>query len=112
MVSLIALIAYSILLAMDWHLEGTLNSVLFIILPSYSLGYGMVRIAIQLASDYQSEHKTAAVYDDLAQVLVCMFASGVIFWIILFLLESRKVSHFLHTLHCRIRKNPYEIVSS
>lgn len=52
------------------------------------------------------------VYDALNQVYTCMFISGLIFWTLLFLMESKKVSQLLHNVQCRIRKNPYQIVSS
>jgi hypothetical protein len=107
-VSLIALIADTILTAIQSRFQNEFHYVAFVILPSFSLGNGMVQIAIHSGVEGLP---TDMVYNALSQTFWCMFISGCIFWTLLFLLESKKISQMLYSVQCRIRKNPYQIVS-
>lgn len=107
-VSLIALITDVVLAAIESRFVNVFHSLAFIVLPSFSLGNGMIQIAVH--SNIEGL-PSSIMFDALKQVFWCMFISGLIFWTLLFVLESKKISQLLHSVQCRIRKNPYQIVS-
>lgn len=107
-VSLLALIVDVVLMALEVKFINAYHNLTFIILPSYSLGSGMVQIAIHSGIE---SLPTSFVYDAISQIYWCCFFSGCIFWTLLFVMESKKVSQYWHNIQCRIRKNPYQIIN-
>ncbi|KAI6235602.1 ABC transporter ced-7 [Aphelenchoides besseyi] len=108
-VSLFALLADVTMEALEWRYTKEFRSVVYVLLPSYSLGRCMVQIAI-LAEVEMFE--SASFSEILHQMIVCMTISGFVFWSILFFLESKYLTRIFHQLQCRIRKNAYQVVNA
>lgn len=108
-VSVVVLITDVTLEALQLGIRDAFHCLAFLVLPAFSLGNGMVQIAIHAGIP---NLPAGLVWQALKQVMWCMTLSGLIFWLLLFVLESRKIALLVHSLHCKIRKSPYQIVSA
>jgi hypothetical protein len=107
-VSLIALLTDVTLEAVESPLRNAFHYIAFVLLPSFTLGNGMVQIAMHAGVEGLPR---SILFNALEQVIWCMIISGLLFWTLLFLLDSKRVSLLVHNIQCRVRKSPYQIVS-
>lgn len=106
-VSLIALIAVAVLAFASPTLRDILTTIFYLFLPSFSLGDGMVRLAMQcsIASGAGGPPPGGS-----GRVEACMIASGAFFWILLAVLESKTIAVLIHRVQCRIRHRNYQTI--
>ncbi|KAI6175118.1 ABC transporter ced-7 [Aphelenchoides fujianensis] len=108
-VSLFALLADVTMEALEWKYTNEFRSIVYVLLPPYSLGRCMVQVTI-LAE--VTAFESASTYQVLRQMIWCMVVSGVIFWTLLICMESKQLARIIHKLRCRMRKNSYQIVNA
>lgn len=86
-----------------------LTFLVYMTLPSYTLGSVIMSTSVICSSidDFTPEATKNLLYDP----AICMLISGFIYWFILILLESKKFAVKMHQLSCKLRNNPYQVVS-
>lgn len=88
---IVASIAVTIVLAVgSIELADYLVTTFSIVLPSFALGHGMVEVALQC-------HNPVIRWESLKKIIICMIISGVVFWMILIMLEKTFVG-WVHAL--------------
>lgn len=107
-VSVVVLIADITLEAMQLKIRDLFHYLAFVILPAFSLGNGMVQIAMHAGIPNLPE---GTIWEAIKQVVYCMIASGIMFWSLLIIFQSKRIARLAHSLHCKIRKSSYQIVS-
>jgi ATP-binding cassette subfamily A (ABC1) protein 3 len=87
-------------------LATALTTLFSVILPSFALGHGVMEVTMQCPVLGKIVR-----WDTLQKVMVCMTASGMLFWILLILCENT-MEQIIFSLRKRFNRGKYEAVST
>lgn len=88
--------------------EDYIHKIASILLPSYALGNGVIRVATYCTIN---ELNQPNVLEALSfSLIICMLVSGGIFWTILYILQSKTIAIIWHKFSCRLRTGAYQVV--
>lgn len=88
-----------------------INILANIFLPSYALGRGVFAIALMCTVNELSNEEFP-IWEALSFTLVsCMLISGLIFWLVLYIFQSKTIAFIFHQLFFYLHTNSYQIVS-
>uniref|UniRef100_A0A915E7R5 ABC transporter domain-containing protein n=1 Tax=Ditylenchus dipsaci TaxID=166011 RepID=A0A915E7R5_9BILA len=88
-------------------LSNTIAYIAAILLPSYSLAKGLTMVTPQCLFMDETELQ---LWNSLKDTIYPMLISGILFWTILVLLQSKKVSLMYHKFSCRLRRPAYQVI--
>jgi hypothetical protein len=88
-------------------LKELLYNVAYLVLPSLPLGEGMIKIAMFAHFPAEAEVKIQS----MQKLWLFMFISGVLFWSLLFIIQSRTVKLLWHHFSCHFHRSTYQMVS-
>uniref|UniRef100_A0A1I7SQX2 ABC transporter domain-containing protein n=1 Tax=Bursaphelenchus xylophilus TaxID=6326 RepID=A0A1I7SQX2_BURXY len=106
-ISVIALITDVTFQALQLRIREVFHYLTYIVLPAFSLGNGIIQVAIHAGIPNLPE---GTVFEAIKSIIYCQLAGGLLFWSIICVLESKRIALLAHSLHCKIRRSPYQIV--
>ncbi|CAD5216495.1 unnamed protein product [Bursaphelenchus okinawaensis] len=108
-ISVIALITDITFQALQLPIRDVFHYLTYIVLPAFSLGNGIIQVAIYAGID---NLPNGTVFEAIKSIIYCQLAGGFFFWSVLCVLESKKIALLAHSLHCKIRRSPYQIINT